>query len=795
MDIKDTPEFNTYSIDIAVDTGTPSPENPQANTPAVVPENTNIQNSANGSVVGSGTVQSPNFAPGASGWRLDSNGNLEANDGKFRGDITGASGTFSGTLTAPTIKYGKTSLADSTNAGFWISLDGFYVGSAADTAKLKYVTATGAFEIGGLKITSLAVGSSLDGQYLTSLSVTAASIANATITGTQIALATIAAGNIANATITATQIAALTIAAGNIANNTITAIQIANNTITASQIANNTVTASQIANATITSSQISGTAGITGAQIASATIAGANIANNAVTATQIANNTVTAGQIASLTITASQIANLTIVSGKVNTALMSYNHNIVFSVNGAALSTTVDWASGTLTTSDGTSYSISAGNTGVMAAKTFVYLDTAVSTTVLQTTATLGTAVGDGKMLIAVAQNNTTECIFQVFNGIGGTNLAGSSIVANSITASEIAANTITATQIAANTITATQIAAGTITATQMTVSQLSAISADLGTITAGTITMPNTGYIKGGQTDYNTGTGFFLGYSGAAYKFSIGVATGDYLTWDGTNLTVSASKIVKLFTAGMAINAGEVVFMHTDGKVYSGDASYAGQTNKAFGICLTTTALNANAPIQTFGTASGLSSLTIASTYYLQNATHTIDQSFETSGDTRVTPSGELYQSFTAGVGVNNISKISLYLYNVSGSSGYNVTIKLRDGEGTGGTELATFTVFVALNFKDDWAVCTLNAPAPVVAGNKYSITMSGGSSNISWYEDIAGGYAGGRNDQNANYDYYFRAYTSTGRGALGTSAGTTSKIMGFATSATELQLNYTIT
>lgn len=42
------------------------------------------------------------------------------------------------------------------------------------------------------------------------------------------------------------------------------------------------------------------------------------------------------------------------------------------------------------------------------------------------------------------------------------------------------------------------------------------------------------TGHIRGGQTAYATGTGFFLGYSTDAYKFSIGDST-NYLRWDGT--------------------------------------------------------------------------------------------------------------------------------------------------------------------------------------------------------------------------------------------------------------------
>ena len=56
----------------------------------------------------------------------------------------------------------------------------------------------------------------------------------------------------------------------------------------------------------------------------------------------------------------------------------------------------------------------------------------------------------------------------------------------------------------------------------------------------SGTITLSSAGHIKGGQTAYDTGTGFFLGYSGGAYKFSIGAAAGDKMIWDGSTLTVT---------------------------------------------------------------------------------------------------------------------------------------------------------------------------------------------------------------------------------------------------------------
>ena len=61
-------------------------------------------------------------------------------------------------------------------------------------------------------------------------------------------------------------------------------------------------------------------------------------------------------------------------------------------------------------------------------------------------------------------------------------------------------------------------------------------------TITGGGITLSAGGNIKGGQTAYDTGIGFFLGYSSSAYRFSIGNSSGNKLTWDGNNLNVTGA-------------------------------------------------------------------------------------------------------------------------------------------------------------------------------------------------------------------------------------------------------------
>jgi len=80
-------------------------------------------------------------------------------------------------------------------------------------------------------------------------------------------------------------------------------------------------------------------------------------------------------------------------------------------------------------------------------------------------------------------------------------------------------------------------------------VGSLSAITVNTGALSvSGSLTVGTTGNIKGGQTDYNTGTGFFLGYNGGQYRFSIGSSTVSML-WTGSALQVK----------GAAINGGSI--------------------------------------------------------------------------------------------------------------------------------------------------------------------------------------------------------------------------------------------
>jgi hypothetical protein len=225
----------------------------------------------------------------------------------------------------------------------------------------------------------------------------------------------------------------------------------------------------------------------------------------------------------SITITGGSISSTPISSIPNNTStdisLLEFTHNLVFSVTDAD---TIAWTAGTINLSNGRTFAIVAGNTGNMLALTYIFLDTAVSSTILQTTTTFSAAIGANRSLIGTAQNQTVTASFVPQSGGGLPLVDGAQIGALSIVAGNIAASTITAGK--------------------MSVSQLSAITADLGAITAGSIVVPSGGFIRSGQTAFDTGTGWYIANDAGTPRFSIGVGgSTPSLTWNGTSLTVRA--------------------------------------------------------------------------------------------------------------------------------------------------------------------------------------------------------------------------------------------------------------
>jgi hypothetical protein len=68
-------------------------------------------------------------------------------------------------------------------------------------------------------------------------------------------------------------------------------------------------------------------------------------------------------------------------------------------------------------------------------------------------------------------------------------------------------------------------------------ITNLAALSATMGALTIG-----SGGHIAQGQSNYNTGTGFWLGDNSGTPMMSIGASGGNSFTWDGTTLTVVGS-------------------------------------------------------------------------------------------------------------------------------------------------------------------------------------------------------------------------------------------------------------
>ncbi len=71
-------------------------------------------------------------------------------------------------------------------------------------------------------------------------------------------------------------------------------------------------------------------------------------------------------------------------------------------------------------------------------------------------------------------------------------------------------------------------------------------------------IIMAAGGAIRGGASGYLTGTGFFLGYDGSAYKLSVGNPAGQYMAWDGATLAITGD-FTRSFGASGLLTMGDL--------------------------------------------------------------------------------------------------------------------------------------------------------------------------------------------------------------------------------------------
>ena len=267
------------------------------------------------------------------------------------------------------------------------------------------------------------------------------------------------------------------VTSGEIATGTVTANEVASNTITANEIAGNTITASEILGGTITANEIAvGT--ITGDRIQSNTIEAINISGETITANEIASGTIRGDNILAGSISGEHIAGNTIKGDNIFFGTISGEHI----------------ASNTITAQ-------------VISGETITSNEIAA-----------GTIRGDRIEFGTLSGEHIGANTIKGDNIFFGT-ISGEHIASNTITAQAISGETITANEIASGTIRGDNIDTNTITASKMNITGgLSTISANVGTLTAGTIrNSANTVSfnLSTGVITINTATGLAVGGSG----------------------------------------------------------------------------------------------------------------------------------------------------------------------------------------------------------------------------------------------------------------------------------------
>jgi hypothetical protein len=326
---------------------------------------------------------------------------------------------------------------------------------------------------------------------------------------------------------------------------------------------------------------------LTAGNIGANTIDASKIAANTITAGQIASGTITATQIAANTITSSQIAANTITAGNIdsrNLTLKDASGNIIFG-SGA----TVNASSYLVPSSGWLNSNISIGSNGVLSgagggtvtATGINAVATDLSNApagILNSNVTLGTLGAGGFAYLS-----------QITSANATTYIAGAAIGTAQVgvlTAGNIGANTIDASKIAANTITAGQIAANTITADRMSVSNLSAITANLGTITAGSIsgTSLSVGTSPAVSGTSMTGAGAIINTGGT---FALGNSSTN-ISYDGSQMTLNGNVVA---TGNLNVNAATVT-------AYTQLNSIVNFTSYATGDALSTTINTGGQPV-----------------------------------------------------------------------------------------------------------------------------------------------------------------------------------------------------
>jgi hypothetical protein len=230
-------------------------------------------------------------------------------------------------------------------------------------------------------------------------------------------------------------------------NGEIVSTQISNNAITTDKIAANAITAGKIQAAAISATEIAAGA-ITADKIYANAVTSDKIVANAITADKIVSNAVSSDKIAANSITSDKIASNSITTGMIQAGAISATE---------------------IATNAITSDKINANA---------ITADKIVANAI-----TAGKIATDAITSDKIAANSITSA------KIVADSITTGMIQVGAIKADQIAAGEVRAGKLAADSVVASNILAGAVTAAKINVINLAAIRADLGTITAGTIT------------------------------------------------------------------------------------------------------------------------------------------------------------------------------------------------------------------------------------------------------------------------------------------------------------------
>jgi hypothetical protein len=272
-------------------------------------------------------------------------------------------------------------------------------------------------------------------------------------------------GNITTGTLDANRIVAGSITATELGTDSVTTVKIQASAIDTDRLAAGAVVASKIQGGTITANEIA-SATITGDRLVAGTITATQIATGTITATEIASATITGDKLVAGTITATQIDVTNLFAQQIQITSTGYIQSGNYSPG----------ATGFRINADGNAEFRQVTVDGVIIAKADSNIDWQYVTAVSVSTAQIGDAQ------ITNAKINDLDAV---------------KINAGFLNAARIEAGSLNADKITAGTITATQLATNSVTADKIDVTNLQAVSANMGALNVdGVLTFSDTGSI-----------------------------------------------------------------------------------------------------------------------------------------------------------------------------------------------------------------------------------------------------------------------------------------------------------